>query len=405
MGVFNFVRNGVREMMIARPDNLKNLLCYKHPDQNFPMYSQLTVDSDECAVFFKDGRVVGVLPPGRHTLQTQNIPFLNNLVNSFTGGQVFISELFFVRMTPKRNIPYGDKLGDMVDPLTSEVVCPRVYGEFSLQVVDPVRFVIGYHGQGQYSDADNDEWIKKLFMVGVRTTLGEVSEVEGKSLLQVVSLTQKLIESIMARAPDLAEMGVRIVAMSAPNINFSDEDRQRLVQAQAEVAAVDREVKKKQKLVAAAKAEADARQFELDQKYQQDARYVQNLAGNYQNYAAGQAVMGAGQGMAEHGVGDGGLAGVGAQAAIGMGIGGVMAGSFQGQPQFARPPAPSFPGGAQVTCSKCNASQPQGKFCSDCGTPLVQQKKFCASCGNEVIPATAKFCANCGTSTVNGPAG
>jgi len=405
MGVFNFVRNGVREMMIARPDNLKNLLCYKHPDQNFPMYSQLTVDSDECAVFFKDGRVVGVLPPGRHTLQTQNIPFLNNLVNSFTGGQVFISELFFVRMTPKRNIPYGDKLGDMVDPLTSEVVCPRVYGEFSLQVVDPVRFVIGYHGQGQYSDADNDEWIKKLFMVGVRTTLGEVSEVEGKSLLQVVSLTQKLIESIMARAPDLAEMGVRIVAMSAPNINFSDEDRQRLVQAQAEVAAVDREVKKKQKLVAAAKAEADARQFELDQKYQQDARYVQNLAGNYQNYAAGQAVMGAGQGMAEHGVGDGGLAGVGAQAAIGMGIGGVMAGSFQGQPQFARPPAPSFPGGAQVTCSKCNASQPQGKFCSDCGTPLVQQKKFCASCGNEVIPATAKFCANCGTSTVTGPAG
>src|SRR5438445_10950224 len=110
MGVFDFVKNGVREMMIARPDNLKQLIVFKHPDQNFPMYSQLTVDSDECAVFFKDGRVVGVLPPGRHTLQTQNIPFLNNLVNTFTGGQVFISELFFVRMTPKRNITYGDNL-------------------------------------------------------------------------------------------------------------------------------------------------------------------------------------------------------------------------------------------------------------------------------------------------------
>ncbi len=56
MGVFDFVKNGVREMMIARPDNLKQLIVYKHPDQNFPMYSQLTVDSDECAVFFKDGR-------------------------------------------------------------------------------------------------------------------------------------------------------------------------------------------------------------------------------------------------------------------------------------------------------------------------------------------------------------
>ena len=91
MGVFDFVKNGVREMMVARPDNLKQLIVYKHPDQNIPMYSQLTVDSDECAVFFKDGRVVGVLPPGRVTLQTQNIPFLNQLVTNFTGGQVFIS--------------------------------------------------------------------------------------------------------------------------------------------------------------------------------------------------------------------------------------------------------------------------------------------------------------------------
>ena len=115
MGVFDFVKSGVREMMIARPDNLKQLIVYKHPDQNFPMYSQLTVDSDECAVFFKDGRVVGVLPAGRHTLQTQNIPFLNQIVNNFTGGQVFISEIFFVKTTPVRGIPFGGPIGDMLD--------------------------------------------------------------------------------------------------------------------------------------------------------------------------------------------------------------------------------------------------------------------------------------------------
>src|SRR5215471_1548400 len=37
MGVFDFVKNGVREMMVARPDNLKSLIVYKHPDQNIPM--------------------------------------------------------------------------------------------------------------------------------------------------------------------------------------------------------------------------------------------------------------------------------------------------------------------------------------------------------------------------------
>ena len=66
---------GVREMMIARPDNVKHQAGLQAPfDQNDPMYSQLTVDSDECALFFKDGKYIGYLPPGRHTLQRQNIP-------------------------------------------------------------------------------------------------------------------------------------------------------------------------------------------------------------------------------------------------------------------------------------------------------------------------------------------
>ncbi|MEO8800984.1 MAG: SPFH domain-containing protein, partial [Polyangiaceae bacterium] len=194
MGVFNFVQQGVREMMIARPDQAKPLLVYKHPDQNVPMHSQLTVDSDECAVFFKDGQVVGVLPPGRHTLQTQNIPFLNRLVTSFTGGNVFISEIFFVRTVPKRGIPFGGPIGDMIDPLTGEQVNPRIFGEFALLIVDPVRFVVGFHGQAAGEEPGSDEWIKGLFMNGVKTTLGELCEVEGKSVLQAVALTQKLAQ-------------------------------------------------------------------------------------------------------------------------------------------------------------------------------------------------------------------
>ena len=64
-------------------------------------------------------------------------------------------------------------------------------------------------------------------------------------------------------------------------------------------------------------------------------------------------------------------------------------------------PAPTFsPGGTQVTCGKCGAKQPGGKFCADCGSPLVAQKKFCASCGIE-LGAAAKFCANCGTAAAS----
>ena len=401
MGVFDFVKSGVREMMIARPDHLKQLVVYKHPDQNVPMYSQLTVDSDECAVFFKDGRVVGVLPPGRHTLQTQNIPFLNSIVTSFTGGQVFISEIFFVKTSPVRSIPFGGPIGDMIDPLTGEQVIPRIFGEFSLVITDPIRFIVGYSGQG--TTGDNDfvfGWVKGLFMNGVKTTLGELCEVEQKSVLQCVALTSKLANAFVNSAPDLNDIGIRILQMGQFNINFSEEDRQRLVAANAEIAQAQRDVKKKQIAVAGAAADAQARQFELDQKFGQDARYVQQLAGNYQNYAAGQAMIGAGQGMAAHGMGDG-LAGAGAQMGIGMGMGQAMGGGFNQQPS-AQQQQPQFtpqPAGGTVVCGKCSAKQPGGKFCAECGTVLAASKKFCTGCGGE-LTASAKFCAGCGTSAI-----
>jgi membrane protease subunit (stomatin/prohibitin family) len=404
MGVFDFVKSGVQEMMIARPDNLKQLIVYKHPDQNVPMYSQLTVDSDEVAVFFKDGRVVGVLQAGRVTLQSQNIPFLNNLITSFTGGNVFITEIFFVKIVPVRSIPFGGPIGDMLDPLTGEQVQPRIFGEMSVRVTDPVRFVVGYSGQA--ATGDNNfvlDWIKGLFMNGVKTTLGELCENEGKSLLQAVSLTSKLAAAFVAHAPDLNDIGIRIEQVGAFNVNFSDDDRERLKAANAEIAQAQRAVRVKQIGVAGAAADAQAKQFELDQKFGQDARYVKDLAGSYQGYAAGQAVMGAGQGMAAHGVG-GGIAGMGAQMAVGVGMGNVMAQGFA--PQAAQPvaQAPTFsPGGTQVTCGKCGAKQPGGKFCADCGTPLVVQKKFCSGCGAEMGPG-AKFCAGCGTSAAAPPA-
>jgi hypothetical protein len=291
----------------------------------------------------------------------------------------------------------------MLDPLTGEQVQPRIFGEMSVVVTDPARFVVGYSGQA--ATGDNNyvlDWIKGLFMNGVKTTLGELCETEGKSLLQAVSLTQKLAAAFVAHAPDLNDIGVRILQVGTFNVNFSDDDRERLKTANAEIAAAQREVRKKQIAVAGAAADAQAKQFGLDQAYNQDAKYVQNLAGSYQGFAAGQAMMGAGQGMAAHGVG-GGIAGLGAQMAVGMGVGNAMAGGMAGG-MVAQAPAPTFsPGGTQVTCGKCGAKQPGGKFCADCGSPLVVQKKFCAGCGGE-LGAGAKFCASCGTSTAAPPA-
>jgi membrane protease subunit (stomatin/prohibitin family) len=341
MGIMNFVKEGVREMMIARPDHLKHAIVYKHPDQNIPFWSQLTVDSDECALFFKDGQYVGWLPAGRHTLQTQNIPFLNNLVNKFTGGDVFIAEIFFVKTQPIRSLAFGGKLESMEDPILFEFVTPRLHGEFSLVVTDPVRFVIGFYGQGAGSTDPQEvtEWIKRLLFMSVKTIIGQMSAQTGRSLLNLGGMTSDVAGRIMQSAPNLDDIGVKVLQIADFNINFSAEDMKLLREANRQRAEAKRNV-------GIAADTAKAKQFELDQKYHQDARYVQQLAGNYTNYAAGQAMIGAGEGMRQGG-GDSGVAGLGAQMAVGVGMAGMMQHAGAAQPQFAVGAAvPGAPGAA-----------------------------------------------------------
>ncbi len=60
MGVIDWFKRGVGEMMVARPDDAKAHVVWKHPDPTIPLKSQLTVEADERAVFFRDGKVVAM---------------------------------------------------------------------------------------------------------------------------------------------------------------------------------------------------------------------------------------------------------------------------------------------------------------------------------------------------------
>ncbi|HJK98823.1 MAG TPA: SPFH domain-containing protein, partial [Polyangiaceae bacterium LLY-WYZ-14_1] len=301
MGIMDFVKNGVREMMIARPDDQKDLIVYRHPDQTIPAYAQLTIDADEAAVFFRDGAVVGTLRTAgagqRHQLSTQNVPFLSNMVDSFTGGNVFTTDLFFVTLRPIYNVRFGGELGYMEDPLLGEMVTPRIFGTFSFQVTDPEAFIVKYTGvRGSDSNDEVLQWIRGLFMNSVKTVVGRIAIQEEKSLLQIMPLQQQIAQAFIQSCPDLNDIGARIVQMGQFNINLNDDDEARLREAQAEIGAAKRAARTARIGIAQAEAEAAQRQFQLDQEYGHDARYVQNLAGgNFGTYAAGRAMMGAGE--------------------------------------------------------------------------------------------------------------
>ncbi len=400
MGIFDFVRQGVQEMLIQRPDAQKALIVYKHPDRTIPHMAQLTVDADECAVFFRDGSHVGVLRTAgagqRHTLSAQNIPFLGQFVDKVTGGNIFVTDLYFVTTRPIFDTRFGGELGYMEDPMLGEMVTPRIYGSFAFQIVDPVAFLVGYTGlSGQQSNEALTRWITGKFMNSVKTVVGEICVAEQKSLLQLMPLQNQIAQVFLQRCPDLQAIGIRLVDVGQFNINLNDADEATLKQAQSEIGKAKRQAKIAGIGIAQAQAEAQQRQFGLDQQFQQDARYVQGLAGgNFGAFAAGKALMGAGEGMAKGGGGGGNSpAMMGAGFGAGMGMAQAM---MQGmQPQTA-PQAPAAAGGL-VSCAGCSAKVPPGKFCAECGTSLAPPAaRFCSACGTQGAPG-GKFCQSCGT--------
>ena len=287
MGILDFVKGGVKEMAIARPDSTKDQWVYKHPDQTIPWKAQLTVDSDEIAMFFKNGAYVGSLAAGRHTLDGNNIPFLGQLIDKFTGGNVFISEVFFVNTREHPSIKFGTSIGDIPDPQTGLRVRLMVHGEFSAKVYDPMKFLIGLVGQRM---ADNEMflgWFKSQVQKTIKDHIAELIVKENWPVMKVSSgaYTEEIETfTIGGVRKHIESYGVEIVRFGDFTISMDPADKERL-----------------DKLV-------------------ERAAYV-NMAGGYQQMAQAEMMLGAAEGMKKGG-GGGGLEGAG----IGMGF--AMAGQM-----------------------------------------------------------------------------
>jgi membrane protease subunit (stomatin/prohibitin family) len=327
MGMMDWFKHGVGEMMVARPDDAKPHVVWKHPDPTIPMKSQLTVEADEKAVFFRDGKVVKVMDAGRYTLDSSNLPFLSNLVDSFTGGNVFITEVFFVNIREHTGIKFGGRIGHVEDPKSGVPVETMIHGEFSFQVTDPERLIVGLVGMGRAESFAVRSWMKEQVLKVIRDRVAELLVKNKWPLLDVTSgaYTEEVETDVLKGLGEhVAPYGLRIVRLGNFVIAIDDQDALNL------------------------------------KKLYTDAAYLKTVGGvgAYQQFAAGKAMIGAGEGMAKGGGsgGDGGNLLGGAGLGVGFGLAQMLVQDRKGGQTL----APAAPG---VTCGACGAAVPPGKFC------------------------------------------
>lgn len=307
MGLFDFIKGGTKELAIARPDDKKDLLVYKHTDPTIPNKAQLTVGMDEVALFFKDGQFVGKIESGRHTLDTVNIPFLNRLIDTFTGGNVFKAEVWFVTTREMAGYRFGGRIGDVEDPKTGLAIQLMVHGDYSMQVNDPALLIQFFGQRALASDEEFTGWFRQQLLKTIRERIAARLVEKQIPLLQVTSgvMTSEIEQDVLeAVKSSLNPYGLRIARMGNFVVSMKEEDEQNLKGMYKDVAQM--------KMVGGLK--------------------------NYQQFAMGKAMMSGGEN------GDGGSNPI--VAGAGLGVGMMMAqqmASNQGQASEQKAQSPSGP--------------------------------------------------------------
>lgn len=343
---------------VIRFDGPSEALVWKYPKENMNSGSQLVVGPAQTAIFVKGGRIYDLFESGTYTLDTNNLPLLNTLINlPFGSRSPFTAEVFYVNRRSILDIKWGTQVPiQLKDPVYQVIIPLRAFGQYGVSVEDPGLFLEKLVGTSEaYTTDDLVRYFRGL--VGSRVTdelAGAITD-EGMSFVEASARIAQLSQRIAGRLQDFFnDYGIRLVSFFISSINAPEDDP----------------------TVRRLKASLSSRQ-EMD-----------TLNYNYQQ-ARTYEVLGR---AADQLGGDGGMAGVGVGAAMGAAMAELVRQSL-GTAPMTEPEAASYcvgcgaplPLGAAF-CPKCGQAVRMAQRCNACGAPCQPGDRFCARCGKALAP-------------------
>ena len=418
---------------VIKYEGSNEVLAHKHKNEDFTIGSQLIVHESQEALFFRDGIALDLFKAGRHTLVTNNIPLLRDLMKLGTGGEnVFHAEVYFINMATMMGIRWGtDSKVRLFDPASGLHVEIGASGNFNIRVSDSRKLVIKLVGTTEgllQSDIAGDGLsygtgkFKALVMNRVKSNLARIIKEENINILEIDAYLDVISDKLMADINEtLDEYGLTMPEFYVTSITTPDDDPnfQRMKQqfadktlkvrdeevrrAEAEAAQgrkiLEAQTEAQLKMVNAqgeadallikAKAEADAYKMQAEA----EAQEMQMKGYTYKDETARQVGLEAMQNGITGGSGSGGAAGgVGDIAGLGVTLG-AMGGVINMTKEALNPimgesakmgegfgnvvsgnTGEGTPAGvATWNCPGCGKVGVASRFCPDCGAPRPTQ--------------------------------
>lgn len=351
------------------PQGNQTIYAYRFPETNLSTYTQLIVQESQEAILFSKGQIVGKFGPGKHTLNTENLPILRSLYGlPFGGKNPFTAEVWFVNKLQPYNIDWSIDRMDIHDADYNTGIPLVANGRYGLKITDAERFLIKI--VGTKNSFDQNDLTDQFF--------GEFSTKTKSTILQFMINNRIGLKQISAHLDNISEH------LKTTMLPFWENLGLELTKFYVTSIEVD--------------SSTEVGRRVLDAISRQSAQSIGGYT--WQQEKAFDVAKDAVDGLANSNSGI-----MGAVIATNMmgGLGGASGGVMQ--PQYNQPNFGGTNQGQQggtiqpvnqikeVYCSNCSKKFPSShRFCPHCGDPY----DACPKCGTD-NDKNAKRCVSCGT--------
>lgn len=420
------------------PQGSEVIYAYKFPEDNLSTLTQLIVNESQVALLFSKGELMGKFGPGKHTLNTENLPILRKLYGfPFGGKNPFTAQVWFVNRVETMNIPWSLRQLAIHDPDYQTNLPLEVDGQYGLRVVDAEKFVVKMVGtRNIFTQSDMTAQFTGEFTTKTKSMISRYMLSNGIGYKQISAFLDPLSQELRNQLNDFwKDFGLELPKFYVSNIDIdtSTPEGRKIKQAiatQSSMSITGHTWQQEQMFGTANSA--------INQMGGMGGNGTGGLLGgimaiNMMNNMTGGGGMAGGNMMnpqyeqprfGGNSMNQGGIGtpaqGGGAQQGVRMVYCSKCAKKFASNmafcphcgnkynacpncgtdnPESARRCVncgTSLSAGNENQCPHCHTSIPQGyAFCPGCGQPVIQASNTCARCG-ENLPPTSKFCPRCG---------
>ncbi len=392
-----------------QPQGSPTIYAYRFPETNLSTYTQLLVSESQEAVLFSKGQLMGKFGPGKHTLNTENLPILHNFFGiPFGGKNPFTAEIWFVNKVQVFNIDWRITRMPIHDADYNTQIPLYAAGQYGLRITDTEKFLVNFVGtRHTFTESDMTEQARGEFTSKAKSTIVQFMLQNNVGFKQISAFLDQMSGYLRQQiAPFWNDLGLELTKFYISEIDIDDSapDGRSIREAIAKQSAMS----------------ITGHTWQQEQMFDTANNAIGGLSGAMGSGGTG-GLLG---GIMAINMMNGMMGGGGRQGQNGGGVASDMMAPQYNQPTFGGAqqhqqqnfgnPHQGF--GAQQQNYGQQQQQQQGVrmvYCSNCGKKYPSTSSFCPNCGNQYNPCPkcgtdnnphAKRCVSCGTQLGGGAA-